>query len=129
MIMIAVPVAISGIPDLVTITVSPVPVSVSIPIAGYLAVVVPSIIAIMIISEIAIMIISHRSRVVAETRIIAESCRVRISPLPVFSLARTIQPVIFYIAVPALSQPFAIIRVLRGIPSIVAGISVIRAIS
>jgi hypothetical protein len=116
-------------------------VSISIPIPRYLPAAVPAVVAVMIIdyralisrkapvvavvgivivpaAVVSVVVIPDaitEARVVAEARIVSESCFIRASPLPIFPLALTVEPVVFNIVVPALSQPFPIVRIVVSV--------------
>jgi hypothetical protein len=116
-------------------------IAVSISIPRYLPAAVPAVVAVMIIdyralisrkapvvavvgivivpaAVVSVVVIPDaitEARVVAEARIISESRFIRASPLPIFPLALTVQPVVLDIVVPALGQPFPIVRIVVSV--------------
>jgi hypothetical protein len=135
-----------AVPHIVAIPVCLVAVAVSISLPSYLPAPVPAVISVMIIDYRAL--ISRKAPIVAvvgivvvsaavisvvivpdavaEARIVPEARFVLPTPLPIFPLALTAQPVVLDIVISALSQPFPIIRV---VVSVIASGAVIRVIS
>jgi hypothetical protein len=95
-------------------------VAISVPIAG------ASVSSAAIIRVVVIPIVPYDALIVAEPRIIAKTRFVLPTPLPVFPLALTAQPVVLDIVVPAFRQPLPVVRI---VISVVASGAVIWIIS
>jgi hypothetical protein len=137
-------VVVISIPHFVAVPVCLVAIAVSISIPRYLPAAVPAVVAVMIIdyralisrkapvAVVGIVIVSPAvvSVVIvpdegAETRIISEASFVLTTPFPIFPLALTVQPVVVDIAIPALSQPFPVVRIVGSVITTVPAITVI----
>jgi hypothetical protein len=103
-------------PHVMAIPVVPVAIAISISLPSYLpAAVPPPIISIMVVSAAVVGVMVVPYRMIAEARIVAETRFVLASPLPVFPLAFTAQPVVLDIVIPALSQPLTVIRIVVSV--------------
>jgi hypothetical protein len=136
--MIAIPVVVAVfvvifvvvLPHLMAVPVCLVAIAVSISIPRYLpATVPPSIVSVMIVSSPVIGIMIVPDYAVAEARIVSESCFVLASPLPIFLLALTIEPVVLDIVVPALCQPLPVVRIILHVVAAGAVIGIVSSIS
>jgi hypothetical protein len=141
MVPVVIAVFVAIFPHFVAVPVCLMAIAVSISIPRYLPAAVPAVVAVMIIdyralisrkapvvavvgivivpaAVVSVVVIPDaitEARVVAEARIVSESCFIRASPLPIFPLALTVEPVVFNIVVPALSQPFPIVRIVVSV--------------
>jgi hypothetical protein len=95
-------------------------VAISVPIAG------ASVSSAAIIRVVVIPIVPYDALIVAEPRIIAEAGFILASPLPVFPLALTAQPVVLDIVISAFRQPLPVVWI---VVSVVAAGAVIGIIS
>jgi hypothetical protein len=137
--MIAIPVVVFVVvlPHLMAVPVCFVAIAVSISIPRYLpATVPPSVVCVMIVSSpvIGIMIVCVTTvgcvvLIVTEAWIVSEACFVLASPLPIFLLALTVQPVVLDIVVAALCQPLPVIRIILPVVAAGAVIGVVSSIS
>jgi hypothetical protein len=75
-----------------------------------------------VISVVVVPLVSYNA-IIAEARIVSEAGFILPSPLPIFLLALTVEPIVLDIVVPAFSKPFSIIRVILRI---VAAVSAVR---
>jgi len=99
------------VPYFVSVPVCLVAIAVSISIPSYLpAAVPPPIVSVVVVSTpvVCVMVVPYA---IAETRVISEARLVLASPFPIFPLALAVQPVVFDIVIPALSQPLPVVRV------------------
>jgi hypothetical protein len=115
------------LPHLVAILVCLVAITVSISIPRYLPAAVPaSVVSVMIVSSPVIGIMIVPDYAITEAWVIAKARFILTSPLPIFSLALAVQPVVLDIIVAALSQPFPVVRI---VVSVVAARAVIGIVS
>jgi hypothetical protein len=105
----------------VAIPVCLVAIAVSISIPSYLpAAVRPAIISVMVIR---VTTIGCVALILAEARIIAETRFILASPIPIFLLAFTVEPVVLDVVIPAFGKPLAVVRIILPV---VAAISAVR---
>ena len=134
MVMVPIVILVFAVSDIVSIPVCLMAVAVTIAVASYLPAAVPAVIAVVIVPynsrvaaeavAITVSITETVIIVVAEARIISEACLIRASPLPIFLLARTAQPVVFDIVVPAFDKPLPIVRIILPVVAAISPICV-----